>query len=185
MLHISIATNELWVAIASRLVGGPIGSMIVVACTTYVDQNAHPKYKHSIGVLLQVFMTFGIFFSSAMGLAFGQSVEFEQNRDHHLSARLQGLSAFITLFCICAILLSIFMKESRARFSENDQDDNKIILLDPNEYSWLQMTPHLVVACFMTGTMYLTGMAAVTSYSTVIMGRLNVAPLVGNFIVML
>lgn len=74
LYHVSAATNEFWVLVVGRFVIGLFLGVVGVACPMYVDQNAHPKYKRMIGVLFQVFTTFGIFLAAMMGLALGQSV---------------------------------------------------------------------------------------------------------------
>lgn len=99
-------------------------------------------------------------------------------------ARMQGLCAVSTLLSVLTIGLGIFVTESRAKFDQSHKDDENIIELDPHEYSWFQMTTRLIVATVMAGTLQLTGINAVMNYAPTIMGRLSLAPLVGNFIVM-
>ncbi|KAF8290847.1 hypothetical protein TcBrA4_0120180 [Trypanosoma cruzi] len=102
----------------------------------YVDQNAHPKFLHVDGVLFQVFTTFGIMFAAAMGLAIGQSVNFD--KDIKMDARMQGYCAFSTLLSVLMVALGIFLGESKTKFTSGKHEDDGTAL-DPNEYSYLQM----------------------------------------------
>ncbi|XQJ32106.1 glucose transporter 2 [Leishmania guyanensis] len=182
LYHVSCAENEFWVLIVGRFVIGLFLGVIGVACPVYTDQNAHPKWKRTIGVMFQVFTTLGIFVAAAMGLALGQSISFDQNKDQMVMARMQGLCAFSTLFSLLTILLGIVMSESRAQFGGGEEG---AIELDPNEYGYLEMIPRLLMGCVMAGTLQLTGINAVMNYAPTIMGSLGLAPLVGNFVVML
>ncbi|CAJ1047426.1 putative Sugar transporter/Major Facilitator Superfamily, partial [Leishmania shawi] len=59
LYHVSCAENEFWVLIVGRFVIGLFLGVIGVACPVYTDQNAHPKWKRTIGVMFQVFTTLG------------------------------------------------------------------------------------------------------------------------------
>ena len=182
MYHVSCAENEFWVLIVGRFAIGLFLGVIGVACPVYTDQNAHPKWKRTIGCLFQVFTTFGIFIAATMGLALGQSVYYDRDKDQKLMARMQGLCAFSTLFSIIMIGLGITVNDSRAKFDGGD--DENAIEMDPNEYSYMEMLPRLLMGCVMAGTLQLTGINAVMNYAPTIMGSLGLAPLVGNFYVM-
>ncbi|CBZ26490.1 glucose transporter, lmgt1 [Leishmania mexicana MHOM/GT/2001/U1103] len=183
MCHVSASENEFWVLVVGRFVIGLFVGVIGVACPVYTDQNAHPKWKRTIGVMFQVFTTLGIFIAAAVGLALGQSTYFDRNKDQMVMARMQGLCAFSTLFSLLTILLGIVMSESRAKFGGDDEEGG--IELDPNEYSYVEMVPRLLMGAVMAGTLQLTGINAVMNYAPAIMGSLGLAPLVGNFVVML
>ncbi|CBZ09047.1 glucose transporter, lmgt3 [Leishmania infantum JPCM5] len=183
MCHVSTSENEFWVLIVGRFAIGLFLGVIGVACPVYTDQNAHPKWKRTIGVMFQVFTTLGIFVAAAVGLALGQSIWFDRDKDQMVMARMQGLCAFSTLFSLLTILLGIVMSESRAKFGGDDEEGG--IELDPNEYGYVEMIPRLLMGAVMAGTLQLTGINAVMSYAPTIMGSLGLAPLVGNFVVML
>ncbi|KPI82595.1 putative transport protein [Leptomonas seymouri] len=182
MYHVSCAEDEFWVLIVGRFAIGLFLGVVGVACPMYTDQNAHPKWKRTIGVLFQVFTTFGIFSAAMMGLALGQSIYFSHDKDQKAMARMQGLCAVSTLLSIVMIGLGVTMNDSRAKFDGGD--DENAIELDANEYSFVEMTPRLIMGFVMAGTLQLTGINAVMNYAPTIMGNLGLAPLVGNFYVM-
>ncbi|PBJ79114.1 glucose transporter,hexose transporter [Trypanosoma cruzi cruzi] len=181
MYHVSSATNEFWVLCVGRLLIGVVLGLVNVACPMYVDQNAHPKFLHVDGVLFQVFTTFGIMFAAAMGLAIGQSVNFD--KDIKMDARMQGYCAFSTLLSVLMVALGIFLGESKTKFTSGKHEDDGTAL-DPNEYSYLQMLGPLAMGLVTSGTLQLTGINAVMNYAPKIMGNLGMVPLVGNFVVM-
>ncbi|CAG9584184.1 glucose transporter, lmgt3 [Leishmania major strain Friedlin] len=183
MCHVSTSENEFWVLIVGRFTIGLFLGVINVACPVYTDQNAHPKWKRTIGVMFQVFTTLGIFVAAAVGLALGQSIWFDRDKDQMVMARMQGVCAFSTLFSLLTIVLGIVMSESRAKFGGDDEEGG--IELDPNEYGYVEMIPRLLMGAVMAGTLQLTGINAVMNYAPTIMGSLGLAPLVGNFVVML
>ncbi|GET93728.1 glucose transporter 2 [Leishmania tarentolae] len=186
MCHVSAAENEFWVLIVGRFTIGLFLGVIGVACPVYTDQNAHPKWKRTIGVLFQVFTTLGIFIAATVGLGLGQSIWFDHNKNQMVMARMQGLCAFSTLFSLLTIMLGVVMSESRAKFGGGEEEEHEgDIGLDPNEYSYVEMIPRLIMGCVMAGTLQLTGINAVMNYAPAIMGSLGLAPLVGNFVVML
>ncbi|KPA81793.1 glucose transporter lmgt3 [Leptomonas pyrrhocoris] len=182
MYHVSCAEDEFWVLIVGRFVIGLFLGVVGVACPMYTDQNAHPRWKRTIGCLFQVFTTFGIFMASMMGLALGQSIYFDHDRDQKTMARMQGLCAVSTMFSIVMIGLGVIVNDSRAKFDGGD--DKNAIELDANEYGYVEMIPRLVMGTVMAGTLQLTGINAVMNYAPTIMGSLGLAPLVGNFYVM-
>lgn len=182
MYHVSCAENEFWVLIVGRFAIGLFMGVIGVACPMYTDQNAHPKWKRSIGCMFQVFTTFGIFIAATMGLSLGQSVYFDRDKDQKLMARMQGICAVSTLLSIVMIGLGVYVTDSRAKFDGGDDED--AVELDPNEYSYLEMLPRLGMGLVMAGTLQLTGINAVMNYAPTIMSSLGLAPLVGNFYVM-
>ncbi|CAG9584187.1 glucose transporter, lmgt1 [Leishmania major strain Friedlin] len=183
MCHVSTSENEFWVLIVGRFTIGLFLGVIGVACPVYTDQNAHPKWKRTIGVMFQVFTTLGIFVAAAVGLALGQSIWFDRDKDQMVMARMQGVCAFSTLFSLLTIVLGIVMSESRAKFGGDDEEGG--IELDPNEYGYVEMIPRLLMGAVMAGTLQLTGINAVMNYAPTIMGSLGLAPLIGNFVVML
>ncbi|KAF8294479.1 hexose transporter [Trypanosoma cruzi] len=128
MYHVSSATNEFWVLCVGRLLIGVVLGLVNVACPMYVDQNAHPKFLHVDGVLFQVFTTFGIMFAAAMGLAIGQSVNFD--KDIKMDARMQGYCAFSTLLSVLMVALGIFLGESKTKFTSGKHEDDGTAL-DP------------------------------------------------------
>ncbi|KAG5490790.1 hypothetical protein JKF63_00912 [Porcisia hertigi] len=184
MYHVSCAENEFWVLVVGRFVIGLFLGVIGVACPVYTDQNAHPKWKRTIGVLFQVFTTFGIFVAALIGLALGQSIWFDRDKDQMVMARMQGLCAFSTVFSLLTILLGFVISESRAKFGGENEGGEGTIGLDSNEYGYVEMAPRLLMGCVMAGTLQLTGINAVMNYAPTIMGSLGLAPLVGNFVVM-
>ncbi|KAG5490789.1 hypothetical protein JKF63_00911 [Porcisia hertigi] len=184
MYHVSCAENEFWVLVVGRFVIGLFLGVIGVACPVYTDQNAHPKWKRTIGVLFQVFTTFGIFIAALIGLALGQSIWFDRDKDQMVMARMQGLCAFSTVFSLLTILLGFVISESRAKFGGENEGGEGTIGLDSNEYGYVEMAPRLLMGCVMAGTLQLTGINAVMNYAPTIMGSLGLAPLVGNFVVM-
>ncbi|ESL10824.1 hexose transporter [Trypanosoma rangeli SC58] len=113
LYHVSSATNEFWVLCVGRLLIGAAIGLVCVVCPMYCDQNAHPKLSGVDGVLFQVFITFGIMFAAAMGLALGQSVQFD--KETKMQARMQGYCAFSTLISFLIILLGIFLGDSSRR----------------------------------------------------------------------
>ncbi|KAG5465217.1 hypothetical protein LSCM4_00671 [Leishmania orientalis] len=189
MYHASCAADEFWVLIVGRFVIGLFLGVICVACPVYTDQNAHPKWKRTIGVLFQVFTTLGIFVAALMGLALGQSIRFDHDGDQKVMARMQGLCVFSTLFSLLTVVLGIVTKESRAKFGGGEEEfgggEEGGAELNPNEYGYVEMIPRLLMGCVMAGTLQLTGINAVMNYAPTIMGSLGLAPLVGNFVVML
>ncbi|KAG5489060.1 hypothetical protein JIQ42_00682 [Leishmania sp. Namibia] len=187
MYHASCAADEFWVLIVGRFVIGLFLGVICVACPVYTDQNAHPKWKRTIGVMFQVFTTLGIFVAALMGLALGQSIRFDHDGDQRVMARMQGLCVFSTLFSLLTVVLGIVTKESRAKFGGDEEggDEEGCAELNPNEYGYIEMIPRLLMGCVMAGTLQLTGINAVMNYAPTIMGSLGLAPLVGNFVVML
>lgn len=183
LYHISAATNQFWVLIAGRFVIGLFLGVVSVACPMYTDQNGHPKYKRMLGVLFQVFTTFGIFLAATIGLALGQSVWFDKDKDQQIMARQQGLAVFSTFLSLLMVALGVLVTESRAKFNASDAKDGDVAL-DANEFSVVQMLPRLLMGAVMAGTLQLTGINAVMNYAPTIMGNLGLAPLVGNFVVM-
>ncbi|ORC85098.1 hexose transporter [Trypanosoma theileri] len=149
----------------------------------YVDQNAHPKHSKVDGVLFQVFTAFGIMPVALMGLALGQSVNFEKNAN--MNGRMQGFCAFSTALSVLMIVLGIFLGESKAKFAGGRDDVGDSGALDINEYSYMQMIGPLVMGSVTAGTLQLTGINAVMNYAPTIMSNLGMEPLVGNFVVMM
>ncbi|RNE95850.1 hexose transporter [Trypanosoma rangeli] len=182
LYHVSSATDEFWVLCVGRLLIGAAIGVVCVVCPMYCDQNAHPKLSGVDGVLFQVFITFGIMFAAAMGLALGQSVQFD--KETRMQARMQGYCAFSTLISFLMILLGIFLGDSKTKFTTGKHEDNDDAL-DPNEYGYLQMLGPMVMGIVMDATTQLTGINAVMNYAPTIMGNLGMVPLVGNFVVML
>lgn len=192
MYHIACSEDEFWVLIVARFVIGIFIGMTGVACPLYVDQNGHPKYKRIIGVFFQVFTTFGIFVAATIGLGVGQSVQLSQNKDQRIMARMQGIAAGSTAVSLLMIWLGIVSDETSAKFSAVAEEEdgkegkanNDTQRLNADEYGWFEMLPRLLMGIVMAGTLQLTGINAVMNYAPTIMGSLNLAPLVGNFIVM-
>ncbi|RNE94841.1 hexose transporter, partial [Trypanosoma rangeli] len=182
LYHVSSATTEFWVMCVGRLLIGAALGIVCVVCPMYVDQNAHPKLSGVDGVLFQVFITFGIMFASAMGLALGQSVQFD--KETRMQARMQGYCAFSTLISFLMILLGIFLGDSKTKFTTGKHEDNDDAL-DPNEYGYLQMLGPMVIGIVMDIATQLTGINAVMNYAPTIMSNLGMVPLVGSFVVML
>lgn len=181
MYHVSSTTNEFWVLCVGRLLIGIVLGLVCVACPMYVDQNAHPKLSKVDGVLFQLFTTFGIMLAAAMGLALGQSINFD--KDAKMDGRMQGFCAFSTLLSLIMILLGIVLGETKTKFSKGKVDD-EAGALDPNEYGYAQMIGPLAMGVVVAGTLQLTGINAVMNYAPTIMSNLGMAPLVGNMVVM-
>ncbi|ORC85582.1 hexose transporter [Trypanosoma theileri] len=181
MYHASAATNQFWVLCVGRLLIGIVMGVVTVTCTVYVDQNAHPKNSKVVGVLFQVFTTFGIAFAALMGLALGQSVNF--NKNTMMVARMEGFCAFTTLISVIMIFLGIFLGESKTRFIGGTGAGEDALDLD--EYGYVKMIVPLLMGASLGGTSQLTGINAVMNYAPTIMSRLGMEPLVGSFVVML
>ncbi|ORC85580.1 hexose transporter [Trypanosoma theileri] len=181
MCHIATAVNQFWVLCAGRFLLGLVLGLATVVAPVYVDQNAHPKNSKMDGVLLQVFSAFGIMFAALMGLALGQSINFE--KDARMVDRMQGFCAFPTLLSVIVLVIGIFLKESKTKFvGETGAGEDA---LDPNEYSFMQMIRPLVMGTVAAVAMQFTGYNAVMNYAPIIMGSLGMQPLVGNFVIML
>ncbi|ORC85581.1 hexose transporter [Trypanosoma theileri] len=182
MYHASAAANQFWVLCVGRLLIGIVLGLVPVVCPMYVDQNAHPKNSKVVGVLFQVFQTFGIMLAALMGLALGYSVNFKKNADARMVGRMEGFCAFSTLLSLLMIVLGIFLGESKTTFIGGTGAGEAA--LDPNEYGYMQMLGRLIMGAVVAGTLQFTGINAVMNYAPTIMGRLGMEPLVGNAVVM-
>lgn len=182
MYHVATATEEFWVLCAGRLLIGVVLGVVCVACPMYVDQNAHPKHSKVNGVLFQVFITLGIALAATMGLALGNSVNYE--KDTRIIARMQGFCSFSLLLSVLMVVLGIVLGESKRKFATGEQESGTDVL-DPNEYGYGQMLGRLVMGAVTAGTLQLTGINAVMNYAPTIMSSLGMNALLGNFVVML
>ncbi|KAH9578054.1 Major facilitator [Trypanosoma melophagium] len=180
MYHAAAAADQFWVLCVGRLLIGIVLGLVCVACPMYVDQNAHPKNSKVDGVLFQVFITFGIMLAALMGLALGQSINFDTNT--RMKGRMQGYCAFSTLLSLLMIALGIFLGESKTTFIGGTVAGEDA--LDLNEYSYVKMIGPMLIGVAVAGTLQLTGINAVMNYAPTIMGRLGMEPLVGNAVVM-
>lgn len=185
MYHVAAGVDQFWVLCVGRLLIGMVLGLVCVAAPMYVSENAYPKYSKMIGVMFQIFTTFGIFLAATIGLAVGQSVQFNNNSDQHLMARMQALCVFSTVLSVIMILLGIFLRSKKGDGSAEEQAEQQQAEANLKQYSFLQMTGPLLVGIIVAGTLQLTGINAVMNYAPTIMGSLGLDPLVGNFIVML
>ncbi|EPY31249.1 glucose transporter, lmgt2 [Angomonas deanei] len=189
IFHISTAVDQFWLLVVFRLIIGIALGVCCVAAPMFVAENAVPRYSKMIGVLFQVCTTLGIFLAATMGLALGQSVQVGANSDQKLMGRMQGLCVLSTVFSIFLLFLGIFLDDGRRKKKSNNNGENveeEEIEEAPQEkkYGWGRMTGQLLVAAVVAGTLQLTGINAVMNYAPTIMGSLGLAPLLGNFIVM-
>lgn len=189
LYHISTAVDQFWVLCVARLIIGMALGVVCVAAPMYVAEHAAPRYAKMIGVLFQVFTTFGIFIAATIGLAVGQSVSYTANRNQELMARMQGICCFSTLLSVMVVVMGLFLggfgfrdKKSSTGGGADENADNADANL--KQYSFLQMLGPLAMGAVTAGTLQLTGINAVMNYAPTIMGSLGLDPLVGNFIVM-
>lgn len=185
LYHIATAIDQFWLLCAARLIIGVVLGLVCVAAPMHVAENASEKYSKMLGVLFQVFTTFGIFLAALVGLLVGQTVKFGGSTDQHLSGRMQALCAISSLLSFLTILLGIFLKGRQSNRSETiDEKDNEPIE-EQAQYSYAQMAGRLIMGFVVAGTLQLTGINAVMNYAPTIMSNLGLQSLVGNFVVML
>lgn len=118
LYHVSTAIDQFWLLCAARLIIGVVLGLVCVAAPMYVSENASEKYSKMLGVLFQVFTTFGIFLAALVGLLVGQTVKFGGSSDQHLSGRMQALCAVSSLLSLLTILLGIFLKGGKGNQNE-------------------------------------------------------------------
>ncbi|EPY19283.1 lmgt2 [Strigomonas culicis] len=190
MYHISVALDLFWVLCVFRLVIGVFLGVCCVAAPMYVAENAHPKYAKMIGVMFQVFTTFGIFLAATMGLAMGQSIKYDAPSSQNLIGRLQGLCVLSTLLSLLVMAMGIYLpgslRQKRAQPTEpvGEDEQERELPTDEKTYSCVQMIGPLLMGFIVAGTLQLTGINAIMNYAPTIMQSLGLAPLVGNFVVM-
>lgn len=182
LYHVSAAINNLWLLVVARVIIGFMVGICCVAGPTYVTINAAPRFSKSIGVLYQVFTTFGIFFASIVGLVVGQTVEYGGG-DQKLSARMQAICAFNTLISLILLVMLGVLLPAEDQAADLGAEE---VREEPNEreYSWLSMAGPLFLGMVASGTSQMTGVNAVMNYAPTMMDSLGMAPLVGNLVVM-
>lgn len=192
LYHIATAANQFWVLCVGRLLVGLVLGLVCVACPMYVAERASAKYSKMLGVLFQVFTTFGIFLAALMGLAVGQSVRYKTNSNQRLSGRMQALCVFSTFLSLLMVFLGLFLggfgfqrsdEDGSRPYGDQDEEDNEKPA--QKQYSIFQMSLRILMGFLMAGTLQLTGINAIMNYAPTIMDSFNLAALVGNFIVML
>lgn len=184
LYHISSAFTIFGLLCTARAVIGFALALVCIASPMYVNVHAHPKNCKSIGVLFQVFNTFGICLAATMGLIVGQTVSYYSTKDVRLKDRMQGMCALSTFLSVCVTLLGILLDDGNGPSDNNDEGKDEAQRLNQSEYSWGQMIGPLLMGGVVSGTLQLTGINAVMNYAPTIMESLGMDPLMGNWVVM-
>jgi MFS family permease len=182
VMVLGVWLNVFAVQFIARVVIGVLCSICCVACPVYVQNNAPtPQLKARLGVLFQVFCTFGIFLAAAIGL--GLAPKKPYNGDLHL---------LIKLVVVNVIPLPIFIGLGVLAFSLEDAgvgEGDRLVnskktpeqLDDDDEVS---VCAPLVAGAALCVAQQFTGINAIMNFSGQITKAFGMAPLNGNVLVM-
>ncbi|KAH8620531.1 putative major facilitator superfamily sugar transporter [Trypanosoma vivax] len=181
LYHVATRGSTLWVMCVGRFLMGLVLGLVCVASPMYVNENAHPKYRKTIGVLFQVFTTFGIMFAALLGLAIVKTPG--HDKASGLLWRMQVFCSVSTALSALLLVLGLVVRKSKTSFAGGVDSAGEGVL-DPNEYSVRQMLGPLAVGAVTAGTLQLTGINAVMNYAPEIMRNIGMDPMEGNSAVM-
>lgn len=195
LMHISTAYYIYWLFWAARVVLGVAIGLNAYAALAYTNYYAPPEYRETFGTIFQVSMSFGAFMGAVFGIALGNTIPYNENRDAYLKARMQGMLILLTINAFVVLLMPLITKNipkqnvehsnSNEGSSSNKSDkekSNEIPIED--RYTAGQMVFRLFVCFCMAISLQFTGISAITNYTPKIMGSYNLDPMVGNIILM-
>ncbi|KAG8348078.1 putative major facilitator superfamily sugar transporter [Trypanosoma vivax] len=207
LTHKSVYDEQFFVLIVGRILTGISTGILCVCSPTYVEDMAPLQHRQSVGVFFQVAITFGIVFASAMALGLNAR---QLSTQENMRMRCQLLCLPGTIASLAVVVAGYFMRESRAWLDEqlnrrvaeptcspfqkslysNESRMNDIITEQGAETSssavnYGSSAGLLLTAFIICLAQQLTGINAIMSYAPSITSRMGLAPLSGNFLVML
>eukprot|EP00331_Platyophrya_macrostoma_P030246 CAMPEP_0176441316 /NCGR_PEP_ID=MMETSP0127-20121128/21119_1 /TAXON_ID=938130 /ORGANISM="Platyophrya macrostoma, Strain WH" /LENGTH=350 /DNA_ID=CAMNT_0017826059 /DNA_START=79 /DNA_END=1128 /DNA_ORIENTATION=+ len=187
LVHIATATRIYALLIAARVIFGiAMGGLCCVA-PMYVEEMVPDEYRKPVGVLFQVFCTFGIMLAALVGLVLDPT-DFSVNVN--MAARLQGFDAVLSIFAVLVVIVGISMEESTKWLSSSKGEESIQLMSQSSgyatqQYSWGDMKFVLFVSFALCVAQQMTGINAIMNYAPNITSSMNLKPLTGNFLVMM
>ncbi|CUG89022.1 glucose transporter, putative [Bodo saltans] len=190
LVHIASKTYLYGLLIAARILFGIAMGALCCVGPMYVDEMVSDDYHKPVGVLFQVFCTFGIMLAALVGLLLNPT---DFTADVNMPARFQGFDAIVTLYSVLVLFAGITMEESTKWLRDGgaaaQQSTEVVVSKDPTTptkptLSWSGMKLPLFVAFCLCVAQQMTGINAIMNYAPNITKSMNLKPLTGNFIVM-
>lgn len=185
LVHIASSTRTYGLLVFARVLFGIAMGALCCVGPMYVEEMVPDDYRKPVGVLFQVFCTFGIMLAALIGLLLNPT-----NFDSavNMPARFQGFDSFLTLCSVLVVVVGVTMEES-TKWVNNGATGEDIQLVssptDVTHYTWSNMKLELFAAFVLCVAQQMTGINAIMNYAPNITKSMNLKPLTGNFLVMM
>lgn len=185
LVHVSSATFTYGLLIAARLLFGIAMGALCCVGPMYVEEMVPDDYRKPVGVLFQVFCTFGIMLAALIGLLLNPT-DFTVNVN--MPARFQGFDSVVTLYALLVLFAGLTMEESTKWVKDDASQENIQLMSNAStpkaNITWGDMKLQLFVALALCVAQQMTGINAIMNYAPNITKSMNFKPLTGNFLVM-
>ncbi|CUG88290.1 glucose transporter, putative [Bodo saltans] len=185
LVHVASGTFTYGLLIVARILFGIAMGALCCVGPMYVEEMVPDDYRKPVGVLFQVFCTFGIMLAALIGLLLNPT-DFTKNVD--MPARFQGFDAVVTLYAVLVLVAGLTMEESTKWARDGGAAENIQLVskatTPTKTLAWGDMKLSLFVALCLCIAQQMTGINAIMNYAPNITKSMNLKPLTGNFLVM-